>query len=299
MKVIKPSVMDSTLLIDHNVVEIHPVWSSTTTYAKGDLVVHDIAGTYESLVNSNLNNHPETELTSWLRVGPTNLYAMFDTQISTVSTGTLSLSATVKTGSIDSIALLNLVGSKVTLTIRNGYNGPIIYGPVERSLQGTNITNWFDYFYFDEEDQRTQAIFLDLPVGVLDAHATFEVTSTAEVSIGAFVFGKIATLGKTEYGITTGITDYSTKEVDIYGTTTFVIREYSKRITADLQIDNHDLNKVQRTLFALRAKPAVWIASDDARYEESAVVFGFYKDFSTSITYPTISRCSLEIEGLI
>jgi hypothetical protein len=301
MKVIKPSTMSLSLLVSENVSEIYSEWSAATTYALGAKVVRNNLGVYESLIASNINHAPEALGTYWTRVGPTNTMAMFDSQISTSTVSTTNITATVKVGSIDTIALLNVVGSEVTLTIRNSLGGTIVYGPVTKSLQGDNPIDWYDYFYFDTTDQRTQAIFLDLPAGITDAHATFEVSaaSGSAVSIGSFIFGNSVTIGSAEYGISAGITDYSTKETDEYGTTEFIIREFSKRVTVDLQIENTSLNKIQRVLYGLRATPALWICTDDARYEEATIVFGFYRDFTTTIPYPTISKCSLEIEGLI
>ena len=55
---------------------------------------------------------------------------------------------------------------------------------------------------------------------------------------------------------------------------------------------------MQSYLYTLRATPAVWIASDEIRFEETLIVYGFYKDFSTEISYPTFSKCNIEIESL-
>jgi hypothetical protein len=41
---------------------------------------------------------------------------------------------------------------------------------------------------------------------------------------------------------------------------------------------------------------AVWVGSEEYA---SMIVYGFYKDFSIEISYPTVSICSLEIEGLV
>jgi hypothetical protein len=65
-------------------------------------------------------------------------------------------------------------------------------------------------------------------------------------------------------------------------------------------VHNSQLNRVQRLLYDLRAVPVVWLGNNDApEFEEPMVVFGFYRDFSTDVAYPTVSFCSLEIEGLI
>ena len=304
MRVIKPSVMSEALLVSENVSEILPAWSAATNYIVGNRV-HYISsgihhGTYIS-ATANINKPPNISDADWVREGPTNTYAMFDSQISTQTVSTTSITAEVLTGEIDSVALLNLVGSSVTVIVTDTAAAVNPVYTSTQSLEGSVILDWFDYFFFDQADQRTQAVFLNIPISSATAKTSFTVSGapSAAVAVGSFIFGKISELGKTEYGISAGVIDYSTKETDQYGVTTFVVRDYSKRLTAEIQISNIDLNRVQRTLYALRAKPAVWLATEDARYEETSIVYGFYRDFSVSITYPTHSKCSLEIEGLI
>ena len=69
-------------------------------------------------------------------------------------------------------------------------------------------------------------------------------------------------------------------------------------MSGDVYVPNYDLNKVQRFLYNIRATPVLWMASDNSELAEVSYVFGFYKDFSTTIAYPDVSMCNLEIEGL-
>lgn len=55
------------------------------------------------------------------------------------------------------------------------------------------------------------------------------------------------------------------------------------------------IDDVARNLAALRASPVLWIGSESF---ESLTVYGFYKEFSIDLAYPTVSYCSLTIEGL-
>ena len=130
-----------------------------------------------------------------------------------------------------------------------------------------------------------------------DAHITVVLTGTGTVECGICLAGTFYTLGDTQYGASVGIIDYSRKETDAFGVTTFVRRAYSKRMSAKLMLDNVQMNKVQRVLADLRATPCAWIGADDVTYAPLQV-YGFYKDFSIEVAYPTASYCSLEVEGL-
>lgn len=300
MKVITPVQVDSSNLISTSVTEIQPAWSNATTYSDGQIVSYLDFGIYESLQDSNLNNPPDSSPLYWLRLGPTNKLAMFDNQVSTASTATTSLTFTVKTGFFDSIALLNLTGVSVTVIVRDTLGGNIVY-EVTQSLQGDDVYDWYQYFFFPVDTQRTQAIFQGIPSLYGDSHTTITLTGApaATVGLGSFIFGSSTKLGNTEYNVNSGIIDFSVKNTDEFGETTFVKRAFSKRMNAKVYLANTDLNRVQRVLYNLRATPALWIGSDDPLFEEPLIVYGFYREFSTDIAYPSHSYCNLEIEGLI
>ena len=118
------------------------------------------------------------------------------------------------------------------------------------------------------------------------------------VKLGSLIVGSVTKLGTLEANPTVGIIDYSRKDTDAFGNFTFVQRNFSKRLSAQVFIDNSQLNGVQRFLNEIRATPSVWIGSEDPSFEESLVIYGFYRDFNIAIPYPQTSLCQLEIEGL-
>lgn len=283
-------------LIYTTVTDPNALWSNATTYSIGQVVRYGYR-LYESLQNTNLNHQPNTSPTWWLDIGPDNMHAAFDKQVSTISTATTKMTFVVKAGSVDSVALINMEGVTAKLTIYDTTAG--IVAQRVAGLSGLQIFDWYQYFFFDPLLKRTQVIFTDLPV-YSDAFITIEIEALPSevVSLALAVFGLVEKLGGTQYGATAGIVDYSIKETDQYGNVTFVQRNFSKRLSAQIYVENVVLNRVQRFLYSIRAVPSVWIGSDDPQLEEALVVYGFYKDFSTDIAYPSHSLCSLEIEGL-
>ena len=77
--------------------------------------------------------------------------------------------------------------------------------------------------------------------------------------------------------------------------TSVVERAFAKRMSARVVMQTDALDDVHRTLASIRATPVLWIGSESF---ESLTVFGFYKEFSIDLAYPTVSYCSLTIEGL-
>ena len=170
-------------------------------------------------------------------------------------------------------------------------------------LNTVYANNWYDYFFTDYE-QKTELVFTEIP-SYNNCISTISVVSDPgnteyilkEVSIGISIFGNAILLGKTQWGASSGIIDYSKKETDEFGTTTFIQRAYSKRINVNLILPSYDLNRVQEILINLRATPCLWIGTDDNIYDV-LVAYGFYRDFNLEIPYPEFSFCSLQIEGL-
>jgi hypothetical protein len=298
MRIIRPTTISNAMVLSTTAVEAHANWASGTTYAVGANVVRGDS-VYESIQASNLNKDPLTEPTWWVRISSSNKMAMFDGQINDMTTGTAPLTVTVQPGSIiDSVSLIGIFGFSAQLIVRDGGpSGAIVYDQTQ-SLQGGESISWYQYFFFDPFLIRTQALFSGIPP-IGDPHLTIILDGVGEVKIGEAVMGRDYEIGCAAFGARAGIIDYSRKETDEFGNTTFVKRAFSKRVECQVIIDNAQLNRVQRTLYDVRATPLTWIVSDNPQYEEPMVIFGFYRDFTTEIAYPAQSLCNIEIEGLI
>lgn len=284
-------------LVYTNLTNAYAEWSSGTTYAIGTYVSYGIYGTYLSLQNSNLNQNPLTATTYWTRTGPTNKMAAFDDQISSTSTSTSDIIFAVTASSIDTVALLNVNGSRTAVAVSDASLKVPIYHNTQQ-LTGGDSVDWYGYFFYDADTVRNTSIYLDIPTAS-NVLISVKVTGVGTTAIGTFVTGVLKNLGNTQYGVSAGIIDYSRKDTDEFGNVTFIKRNYSKRINASVSLTNSNLNKVQRILYQIRATPVLWLASTDIQFEEPLITYGFYRDFSTEISYPTHSICNLQIEGLI
>lgn len=293
MKVIKPTSFTPSMLVSSNAVESHAAYNASTSYSKDNIVDY---GThlYQSLVNNNLGNTPSTSPLHWLDIGPDNIHAMFDNQISTSTVSTTPLSVVFKPRIFNSLALLGLVGNSLSVTVRDGTGGPITYSATF-ALDGTIISDWYQYF-FEPFVQKSEVVMTDIPP-FSNSEVTITLTGGSTVQVGLCSFGTFYFLGDAEYGANVGITDYSRKDTDDFGVTTFVQRAYSKRMSARLMLDTAQINRVQRILADIRANPSIWIGADGDDYLPT-LMLGYYRDFSIEIAYQNKSFCSLEIEGL-
>ena len=179
-----------------------------------------------------------------------------------------------------------------------GNNSTLITSPniyfKEYNLNSALVDNWYDYFYKDYT-LLSEAIFEDIPV-YTRTRITICVVGDV-VRCGIAYSGISSKIGTTQFGASAGIVDYSKKETDEFGTTTFIKRAFSKRMNVNLILPSADLYRVQKVLSDVRATPCIWIGSDADIYK-SLTLYGYYKDFSLEIPYPEYSYCSLQVEGL-
>lgn len=293
MKVIRPTKITDSILVSSSVPETDfAAWSSATTYAIGDKCIkgHRI---WQSVQASNLNNDPETSGVSfWADIGPTNRWAMFDTVVGTQTTSTDVLTVVMSAGRLDSVALLNVDCSSISVDMFVGSDA--VYSRTISMIDSGNIVDWYGYF-FDMPIPRTDLVLDDLLVygeGVL----RIELTKAGTVSCGACIVGLKAEIGRTLTNPSVGILDYSTISRDDFGTPTLNKRSYSKRYSVKLVLTKSQVDYVFSILASYRATPMVWIGAENLY--QSLVAYGYYKDFEIDIAYTTFSYCTLSIEGM-
>jgi hypothetical protein len=299
MKLIKPLTITNAMLTSSTVPETdYAAWSNTTSYTVGQYCIlvstHKV---YQCLI-AHVGASPDINLTGltpkWLQISSTNRWSMFDTGWGTQTSVATPLTIVLTPASIiNSLALLNLSATSVNVSMVATEG--TVYSKTVDMLGGEVVKDWYGYF-FDTISYKTDLVLTDLPPYGSGA-ITITINNTGlAAKCGNCVVGNVYELGNTQYNATAGIVDYSTKTTDTFGNTTIVKRKYSKRMTAKLEIDNTFIDDVVTTLAAYRSTSIVWIGAESIY--TSLIVYGFYKDFDVDIAYPTVSYCSLTIEGL-
>ena len=324
MQIIDPTYITDSTLIACDIPAATsgvPEWDDTYSYVTGQRVsvnyeedgitpgVHVI---YECTWHGsgNLNLYPPTHLTIsggyywWTRVSATERWKLFDMIVApdranasdnvvgcnweagvvwepnTVwdTTTYSSMMVSVAPGIIDSVALMNSDASTVSIIMDDPSAGEV--------YNDTHTPSTATY---------CNAIFEDLP-SYPNATTTVIIRNyDGDVNVGEAIFGKLKTLGKTKTGVGVGITDYSQKQVDAFGTFSILERAFSKRIDCNVMMSTATHSGVMRILEKYRSVPLVWIISS---LYSTTLIYGYYRDFKISIPNLQIADCSLSIEGL-
>ena len=231
---------------------------------------------YESLVNANLSNYPplsvEQTTPKWLEYSSTNKWKPFDGKVnSQMATPSPAIYVITPGVAHDSIALLNLVATTVRVQGTSGaYDTSITTGATDIVL--TNLAG--------------------LAANVL----TITITNTAgQAKCGEIIVGNSYSLGTMQPLPTVGITDYSTKEADVFGDWNIVPRESSEKMSCVISVPYASLDAVIAKLKSYRSTPIVFIGN--AGYA-CTIIYGFIKDWSVPVATRGKSIMALEIDGL-
>lgn len=298
MKIVRPMTVDDAALYSSNVAETdYAAWSAVTTYALAARVIvvsTDFHKVYESLQGSNTNHDPATSPTWWLEVSSTNRWKMFDGSVGSQTTNSTSVAVSITAdGRIDSVVLLNVSAASVQVTMTDTVDG-LVYDQTESMVDDSGITDWYAYF-FEPIQRKSDIVFGDLPP-YSGARIAITITDTgATAACGECILGLSKEIGSTDYGAQVGIQDYSIKTADEFGTYTITERSFSNRGNFTVWVESGYVDALKKLLADYRATPVVYIGSDDYT---ATIVYGFFKDFSIDIAYPTKSICSIELEGL-
>ena len=302
MKIIAPIIIDDAALISSNVAETdYPAFNAATTYALGTRVIYVAANTHwvvESLQNGNIGHTPTGLATDpwWLYVSQTNKWKMFDQAINSQTSNLNTIDVTLKslTTRVDTVSLFNVNAATARVRATDVIDG-LVYDKTINLVSDSGITNWYDYF-FQPIIRLADTVFSDIPP-YLAASIQVTLTDTGNSPMcGACLLGLSRNIGDTQYGATTGIQDYSLKQKDAFGNASILERAFNKRATFQVWVDNSLIDELQNILAKYRAIPAIYVGSD---LYKSSSIYGFYKDFSTIISYPTKSILNIEVEGLV
>ena len=306
MKIIRPLTITNAMLTASNVSEDdHQVWLVGTSFTEEDrcIVIGTTHKIYEALENVTGGDSPEIDVTNavpkWLEISATNRWKSFDTKMGSQTSQATSITFEITPGVIiDSFAFLNMDCETIQVVSTDPEEGEVYNKTIDMvstAITGVSgIYDWYTYF-FSTYLKTTDIVRFDLPP-YLNTVLSITIAYTGSTAkCGGIVIGTVATLGTTQYSPSVGIHDYSVKQADAFGVLSITERAFSKKLTCEILVESFSISNVQSVLALYRSTAIVWVASEDI---PALIIYGFYKDFSILISYPTFAICSLDIEGL-
>lgn len=291
-ELIRPSVINDATIVSTNVTETVALWSSATAYVIGDTRRRDTTHRIYKSLSSNTNKVPESSPSDWSDIGPANIWGPFDDSYRTQTSMPSDITYVVGVvGYADRLALLNLAGSAVEITVRK--DAVEVFNRTYSLLDDSAIVNFWTYYYEPFRYRR------DLTVNIPITNAPeieFTVSGAGTRKIGLARWGLAKFIGDALYGSSVGNRKYSIPKFTDFGVyTPSKQRPNAKRGSFDMALETALGDDLKDFFDDLDITPVVFnMAGDYTRGK----IWGFIQD--ADFTWQTYGRDQyrLTIEGL-
>jgi hypothetical protein len=231
---------------------------------------------------------------TWVIVGPTNRYAMFDDVNDTQSIKSSPLNVEITPSQvINGLAMFNVSGASTVNVKQIDPVAGIVYNRDVAMTDNSSIVDYYAYC-FEPIINRTEFVLLDLqPYG----QSKVVVSATGgEIKIGTLTMGTQIDLGIALYGTSLQLLDFSRKERNEFGSFVVVPRRTAKLVDFDVSVPKGRVGYVFNQLQSLTTVPAVWVGTDEN--DDSTLVYGYYRDSQINISGPVYCSATIQVEGL-
>lgn len=275
-------------------------WNSGTTYAASTttapvyvLYKHRI---YQSLLSSNTNQNPLLVPTYWQDIGPSNTYAMFDTQRGTASFGASPLTVVLTPNQrANAIALLNVIADTVRVVMTVA--GVTVYDSGVVTLVTRNIIDCYTYVNYPFIIQNNTVLF-NLPANATAVTTVTLTRTTGSVFLGALAMGLAINLGAAQYDAVDSQLNFSTITNDNFGHSVLVPRIAVATPTITTWLPSNQVAAALQTRASLNAVPAVWVGVEDNTndYFFPLLILGVYTQFDIALKHTDTAELNLTLK---
>lgn len=299
MRAVPPILMTDAKLTSTSVSPEDPgVEWAAGTYNLGDQAWKSSTHLIYEVVAASTTDDPEVGVNadppSWIKVGATNRWALFDDVVGTVTTGTSPMTYVITPGDrINLIGFVNVSGvTSIQVSVTSVTGGGTVYDETNNMIDFNGNVGRYNYFYGGTR-YKSRVIFDGIP-NFIDNIITITITGPA-ISIGNMPIGSEIRIGQTLEGFQPGVQSYSRITTDAFGNTVVQKRPTAREMDAEILIANSQFDYVVDEMQRRDSEVMLWIASGNLT---SGIVYGIYGEFSPSYLHGA-SRGRLTVKGLI
>lgn len=237
---------------------------------------------------------PPDNPTLWIKVGPTNTWALFNGRTSQSSKFNATASYRFRFGqAVDAVSAIGLVDVQ---SIRVRVVDPT-YGTVyDKALTvglAPETADWWEWHFGEWTPTGALGLFTGLPA-YPQADVLVDFTGTTQMEVGNLILGNAKEWGHgVQMGASVGIQDFSKKTLDEFGNRVLVECTYIGWADMSVPIRRGEITAIKNYMARNRARPILFLGSQDI---EALNVFGIAKDWSVSIEYFDYSMFAIQLE---
>lgn len=235
----------------------------------------------------------------WLRYRPTNRMAMFDALISTQTVSTSTLTVVLAPGFFNATGFYLLQGETLTLTVRNGPGGPVIYTTTVSLIE--DVVDYYEWF-FSPIRYKSKLVLADIePYD--NAEVTLTITpADGRAAVGMQTIGDLTPLAEvlgtgTKFGASAEPVTYSYIKVESDGERVIEPGNSATNLRLTVALHRDDADAALQRLQEVLDVPCAIIGSRLPGYD-GLNVFGLA---SSRVTYLNAVQAQIEttVEGVV
>lgn len=296
--VVRPFSVTASNLAASNVTETeYPTYNASTSYGVvGQRVIynHEV---YENINGSgNIGKVPGTDeaVNFWIYVSVSNRFKMFDSQISSQTVWPDEITASVTyTERPTRLYFGNVECQYITVEMLDSTDS-VVFSRTYQMYENTGTPSYYSFFTARLQ-RKTDLLVTGFPPL---ANCKFNITIVndgGDAKCGVMLAGYAEFIGVTQLGLILGTRDFSVKQRNDFGDYQILQRAYSRYGEATVLVNNSGIDRVIQTLANYRATATLFIASN---LYNSAMIYGFYDDFTNAVSYQEASLLNIRMEGL-
>ncbi len=281
-----------------NITESFPDWVSGTSYVIGD-TVRDANWYFKCAVANTDTTSPENEPTKWVKIRPSNRYAMLDTASLTFSDNQSNLSGDPTEGIIvefdnpryDTISLGYVLGRETKIEISEDDFATIAWSKTyttEAYVDESSTSDWYSYYYgLFLQAESYDHYYVPIPPLSGKIRITILPSDVIEdngwAKCGFMVCGNNVFAGCTLDSVGMGFKDFSIKNNDEFGTTILTKRRAQQVFDVTTLLDKSKIINLKSNVRKLLATSIVAIPdeSENTVYDH-LLLLCYIESFSSS-----------------
>jgi len=250
---------------------------------------------YQSLIAGNTLKFPPGDVLlaspSWLEIGATNPWLMFDAVVGTQTENATSIVVVLGPGAIDSVTLLNTEAASVNVTVTVSAVETFNETQSGTESTGSTVLNVWEYLY-GADVAKTDFYFEGIPPDET-CIVTITITNTL-AKCGSCIVGQSTFIGKTLWGVIREVRSSTRRTKDVFGNYTLTSGNSAKKMQAKLSMSNAQAIETERIATKYLSANALWIAGVDY---SNTYIHGFCWKFRIDISQPKRDIFDIEIIG--
>lgn len=279
----------------------YTAWNSGTNYVAGDYCMKShkifLCGA------NNSNSDPELAINQtgtppkWIYKSYNNRWKMFDQVNGSQTAQAEFMTYTLVLDQLDSISFLAAEGTIIEAAMATVANGVVFTETID--LINDRVTgNWYQYF-FEPLVASDRATLLGIPP-YLNPILSFRISNPGSTAkLGTFVAGMQYYVGGAQYEAAVELEDFSLISRNDYGEYVLEQGNFADSMDIVLELDKAQVSDVKKTMTALRARPLVFIGTEEDTDYEWLTMLGIYQGLRFIAKGPEQSIVNFSVRGLI